>query len=143
MREALGEARLAGERGEVPVGAVLATMSGAILARAGNQVEAATDATLHAEMLVLRSVAAQQKRWRLTDLILAVTLEPCTMCIGALRLARVPLIVFGTRDPRLGAVGSLYDLGRDPRLGPVPEVIAGVFAEESSRLLKDFFARLR
>jgi len=143
MREALAEARLAGDRGEVPVGAVLATKAGDILARAGNQVEAGTDATLHAEMVVMRAVAAQQKRWRLTDLVLAVTLEPCTMCIGALRLARVPLILFGTSDSRLGAVGSLYNLGSDPRLGPVPEVVPGIFAEESRQLLKDFFARLR
>ncbi len=142
MQEALRESAKALQMGEVPVGAVVAHQ-GQILARGHNLTETRHDAAAHAEMIVLNEASRKLNNWRLSDCILCVTLEPCTMCIGASRLARVGAIVFGASDSRLGAAGSLYDLSEDPRLGPLPRVIRGVLAEECENNLKTFFSRIR
>ena len=142
MDLALAEARSAFNEGEVPVGAVV-TCGGEIIARAHNRVEAEQDASSHAEMLAMREAAKQLGGWRLSDCILCCTLEPCAMCAGALRLARIPMLVYGAADPRMGAVGSRYDLSSDPDIGPLPAVISGIKAQECQALLKDFFVMRR
>jgi len=143
MRLALTEARTSAERGDVPVGAVVLSAAGAVLARAHNEREAAHDPTAHAEVLALRRAAAALGSWQLTGATLVVTLEPCTMCAGALVLARVARLVFGAWDPKAGAVGSLWDVVRDRRLNHRPEVVAGVQADECGALLVDFFENRR
>jgi tRNA(adenine34) deaminase len=143
MRLALAQAAEAARRGEVPVGAVVLDGSGEVLAAAGNDREASTDPTGHAEILALRQAAAARGSWRLSGCTLVVTLEPCTMCAGAAVLARVERIVFGAIDEKGGAVGSLWDVVRDRRLNHRPEVINGVLAEECSDVLKEFFATRR
>jgi tRNA(adenine34) deaminase len=142
MLLALSEARAALEHGDVPVGAV-AVVGGEVVARAHNERERRGDPTAHAEILVLRAVAAMAGGWRLTDVTLVVTLEPCPMCAGALVAARVARLVFGASDPRAGACGSLYNLCADPRLNHELPVTAGVRAAESAALLAEFFARRR
>lgn len=143
MREALAEASVAGLRGDVPIGAVLLDADGAILARAGNERELTGDPTAHAEMLVLRRGAEVLGRgasgWRLEDCTLVVTLEPCTMCAGAIVNARIGRLVFGAFDPKAGAVSSLRDVVRDPRLNHRVEVTAGVLADECGEVLRRFF----
>lgn len=143
MREALAEASAAGLRGDVPIGAVLLDADGAILARAGNERELTGDPTAHAEMLALRRGAEALGRggsgWRLEDCTLVVTLEPCTMCAGAIVNARVGRLVFGAFDPKAGAVSSLRDVVRDPRLNHRVEVTAGVLADECGEVLRRFF----
>lgn len=151
MRLALAEAEAAGRRGDVPVGAVLLDASGAVLARAGNERERAGDPTAHAEMLALRRGAAalraaasatrtgNEPGWRLEDCTLVVTLEPCTMCAGAIVNARVGRLVFGAFDPKAGAVSSTRDVVRDPRLNHRVAVTSGVLAEECGALLRRFF----
>ncbi|MFW6692800.1 nucleoside deaminase [Streptomyces sp. MAR4 CNX-425] len=157
MRLALAEAARALEAGDVPVGAVVvapartdaspgsyealieAPPRGRILARAGNEREAAGDPTAHAEVLALRAAAAALGGWRLTGCTLVVTLEPCTMCAGAAVLARVDRVVYAARDPKTGAAGSLWDVLRDRRLNHRPEVIPDVLAPESTALLTAFF----
>jgi tRNA(adenine34) deaminase len=143
MRLALAEARaaLAGE--DVPVGAVVVDETGSVIGSGRNTREAQGDPTGHAEVVALRAAAAARGQWRLTGCTLVVTLEPCTMCAGALVLARVDRLVFGAYDDKLGAVGSLWDVVRDRRLNHRPEVVAGVLAGESTALLADFFARHR
>ncbi|MEV0586579.1 tRNA adenosine(34) deaminase TadA [Nonomuraea sp. NPDC050310] len=143
MRLALAQARLASERGEVPVGAVVLGPDGAVLAEAGNDREATADPTAHAEVLALRAAAARLGTWRLGGCTLVVTLEPCTMCAGAAVLARIDRIVYGAADPKGGATGSLWDVVRDRRLNHRPEVILDVLAEECAGLLKEFFAARR
>ncbi|SDL54506.1 tRNA(adenine34) deaminase [Nonomuraea maritima] len=143
MRLALAEAVAAGERGEIPVGAVVLGPDGEVLAAAGNDRESAADPTAHAEVLALRRAAARRGEWRLGGCTLVVTLEPCTMCAGAAVLARVDRIVYGATDDKGGAVGSLWDVVRDRRLNHRPEVVMGVLAEESGELLKRFFATRR
>ena len=143
MRTALREAERALLTGDVPVGAVLLGPDGAELAVACNEREADGDPTAHAEVLALRRAAAALGAWRLSGCTLVVTLEPCTMCAGALVLARVDRVVYGAADPKAGAVGSLWDVVRDRRLNHRPEVIAGVRAAESSELLRAFFATHR
>ena len=144
MDRALDEARAAAERGEVPVGAVVVdAATGEIVAAAGNQVEADNDPTAHAEMLALRQAARAQGSPRLTGCDLYVTLEPCAMCAGAIVLARVPRLVYGTPDPKAGACGSLFTLHDDPRLNHRAEVTAGVQADACGALLVDFFAERR
>ncbi|MBD8507177.1 nucleoside deaminase [Hoyosella sp. G463] len=129
---------------DVPVGAVILARDGTVLARAGNQREATGDPTAHAEILALRAATrALGDGWRLEDTTIAVTLEPCTMCAGALVLARVGRIVFGAWEPRTGAVGSLWDVVRDRRLLHRPEVRGGIHAEPCARLLTDFFEARR
>ncbi|WP_206184451.1 tRNA adenosine(34) deaminase TadA [Thermoactinospora rubra] len=143
MRLALAQARLAAERGEVPVGAVVLGEGGEVLAAAGNDREATADPTAHAEVLALRAAARARGAWRLGGCTLVVTLEPCTMCAGAAVLARVDRIVYGAADDKGGAVGSLWDVVRDRRLNHRPEVVAGVLAEECGAVLKEFFASRR
>jgi tRNA(adenine34) deaminase len=138
MREALALAREAGERGEVPVGAV-ALLEGRIVGRGANAREAASDPTAHAELLAVRDAARTLGRWRLSGVTIVVTLEPCAMCAGAMVLARIDRLVYGAPDPKAGAVGSLMDLSQDPRLNHRFPVERGVLAEESSELLRAFF----
>jgi tRNA(adenine34) deaminase len=139
MRLALNEARAAADHDDVPVGAVLLDPSGATVAAAGNERELAQDPTAHAELLTLRRAAETLGSWRLTDHTLVVTLEPCTMCAGALVLARVSRLIFGAYDAKAGAVASLWDVVRDPRLNHRVEVRGGVLEAECGALLRDFF----
>lgn len=143
MAQALAEAALAPTHGDVPIGAVVVGPSGAVVARAHNERELTGDPTAHAEVLALRRAAAASGTWRLEDCTLVVTLEPCTMCAGALVLARVGRLVFGAYDPKAGAVASLWDVVRDPRLNHRPEVVGGIAAEACGALLRDFFASHR
>jgi tRNA(adenine34) deaminase len=139
MEAALAEARLAPEHGDVPIGAVVLDPSGSVLARARNERELSGDPTAHAEVLALRIASRALGSWRLSGCTLVVTLEPCTMCAGALVLARVERLVYGAADPKAGAVGSLWDVVRDPRLNHRPAVVGGVLGEESGALLRSFF----
>jgi tRNA(adenine34) deaminase len=144
MREALELAAAAGPSGpEVPVGAVILGPAGAVLARAHNRRETDADPTAHAEIVALRAAARAAGTWRLDGCTLVVTLEPCTMCAGALTAARVARVVYGAADPKAGAVGSLWDVLRDRRLAHRTEVIGGVLAEECGALLREFFAQRR
>ena len=143
MGAALDVARAAAGLGEVPVGAVVVSPDGAVIASAHNAREADHDPTAHAEVVALRRAGAALGSWQLAGCTLAVTLEPCTMCAGALVLARVARVVFGAWDPKAGAVGSLWDVVRDRRLNHRPEVIAGVREAECAALLADFFAARR
>ena len=140
MRLALDQARMAARHGDVPVGAVIIDQAGNVVAAAGNEREVRHDPTAHAEVLALREASRRLRSWRLTGLTLVVTLEPCTMCAGALVLARVARLVFGAFDPKAGAVSSLFDVVRDPRLNHRVEVHGGVLEPECGALLKDFFA---
>lgn len=142
MREALVLARQAGALGEVPVGAV-AVKDGAVLGRGSNRREVDEDPFAHAELLAMQQAAKALGVWRLTGVTVYVTLEPCTMCAGALVLARVSRLVFGAADPKAGAVGSLYNLAQEPRLNHRVEVTGGVLADECGAALKAFFAALR
>ncbi|MGW3288363.1 tRNA adenosine(34) deaminase TadA [Streptomyces sp. NPDC001002] len=138
MRLALDEARKTGT--DVPVGAVVLAPDGTtVLAGGHNEREATGDPTAHAEVLALRRAAARLGEWRLAGCTLVVTLEPCTMCAGALVQSRVDRVVYGARDEKAGAAGSLFDVVRDRRLNHRPEVIEGVLADECARLLTDFF----
>ncbi len=143
MRAALAEAEAAVASGDVPVGAVVLDEAGTIIARGRNRREAAGDPTAHAELEAIRAAARVTGGWHLDGLTLVVTLEPCTMCAGAVTLARLGGLVFGAADPRAGAVGSIWDVVRDQRLAPVPEVIGGVLADECLALLRRFFAERR
>ena len=143
MATALELARLAPAHGDVPVGAVVVRADGEVVGVGANDREGAGDPTAHAEVLALRAAAAALGGWRLAGCTLVVTLEPCTMCAGALVLARVDRVVYGADDPKAGAVGSLWDVVRDRRLNHRPEVTAGVRAEESATLLRAFFRAQR
>ena len=143
MGVALEAAALAPAQGDVPVGAVVIGPDGALLGRAHNDRERTGDPTGHAEVLAMRQAATALGAWRLTGCTLVVTLEPCTMCAGALVLARVARVVFGAADPKSGAVGSLWDVVRDRRLNHRPEVVAGVLPEPCGELLRSFFAHHR
>lgn len=143
MRAAIAEAEAAGQGNDVPVGAVVLDASGAIIGRGHNVREATGDPTGHAELVALREAAAVRGEWRLDGCTLVVTLEPCTMCAGAIVLARVARLVFGADDPKAGAVGSLWDVVRDRRLNHRPEVVAGVLAADCADLLHDFFRSRR
>ena len=142
MTLALAEAEAALAHGDVPIGAV-ALVNGEVVARRHNERELTGDPTAHAELLALRDAAKVLGRWRLDNVTLVVTLEPCAMCAGALVNGRVARVVFGAPDPKAGAVGSLYNLCVDPRLNHEVEVQHGVMAEESAALLQTFFAELR
>jgi len=142
MGLALREARKAEARGEVPIGAVI-VRDGAVIGRGYNLREGSKDPTSHAEMRAIRSAARKSGAWRILDATLYVTLEPCPMCMGAIILARLERVVFGCRDPKAGAAGSLYDLSNDPRLNHRVELAVGVRGEECSSILSSFFARLR
>ena len=139
MSAALDLARLAPAHGDVPVGAVVLSAEGVVVGTGHNDREGAGDPTAHAEVLALRAAAAALGSWRLTGCTLVVTLEPCTMCAGALVLARVDRVVYGADDPKAGAVGSLWDVVRDRRLNHRPQVVGGVLAEECSAVLRAFF----
>jgi tRNA(adenine34) deaminase len=143
MRAALEEARAAPETGDVPVGAVVLDGSGTVIARGRNRREADGDPTAHAEIVAIRGAALSLGHWRLDGLTLVVTLEPCTMCAGAITAARLSRVVFGAADPRAGAVGSLWDVVRDQRLAPVPEVIGDVLANEGLNVIRRFFSERR
>ncbi|QSR29134.1 tRNA-specific adenosine deaminase [Nocardioides sp. S5] len=143
MRLALTEARTALAGDDVPVGAVVLDADGTVIGTGRNTRESDADPTGHAEVVALRAAAAARGEWRLTGCTLVVTLEPCTMCAGALVLARVDRVVFGAYDDKLGAVGSLWDVVRDRRLNHRPEVVTGVLAAESTALLDEFFSRHR
>ncbi|MCL7426330.1 tRNA adenosine(34) deaminase TadA [Streptomyces sp. YS415] len=140
MRLALDQAELAVRGGDVPVGAVVLSADGTtVLGTGHNEREAVGDPTAHAEVLAIRRAAARTGEWRLTGCTLVVTLEPCTMCAGALVQSRVDRVVYGARDEKAGAAGSLWDVVRDRRLNHRPEVVEGVLAEECAGLLTDFF----
>jgi tRNA(adenine34) deaminase len=142
MQRALSEARRAMEHGDVPVGAV-ALVGGRVVASRHNERERTGDPTAHAEILVLRDVAKTVGSWRLDEVTLVVTLEPCAMCAGALVAARVARLVFGAVDPKAGACGSLYQLCADPRLNHEVPVRPGVLADACGALLEDFFSQRR
>ena len=131
------------EGADVPVGAVVLAPDGSIAGQGRNLCLATSDPTAHAEIVAIRQAAATLGAWRLDGCTLVVTLEPCSMCAGAVHAARIRRVVYGAVDPKAGAVGSLWDLLRDRRLGPAVEVIGGVLAEPCGQLLSDFFARLR
>ena len=144
MREALAAATRAGLTGlDVPVGAVILGPDGSTVAQAHNQREEQRDPTAHAEIVALRAAAAAAGRWRLDGHTLVVTLEPCTMCAGALVAARIARLVYGAADPKAGAAGSLWDVLRDRRLPHRTEVLGGVLAGECGALLREFFAQRR
>jgi tRNA(adenine34) deaminase len=143
VQAALSVARSALELGEVPVGAVVLGPDGAVIASAHNERESGHDPTAHAEVLALRRAGAALGSWHLDGCTLAVTLEPCVMCAGAVVLARVARLVFGAWDPKAGAVGSLWDVVRDRRLNHRPEVSAGVCEADCTALLTEFFAGKR
>jgi tRNA(adenine34) deaminase len=142
MRVALDEARRATEHEDVPVGAV-AVLDGSVIARTHNRREIDGDPTAHAELLAIREASRVIGHWRLEGVTLYCTLEPCAMCAGAMVLARLPRLVYGTHDPKAGAGGSVFDLLNHPRLNHRVEVTGGVLAEEAAALLVAFFARLR
>jgi len=142
MRHALRLARDAGRRGEVPVGAV-AVHGGRVVAAASNRMERAGDATAHAELLALRGAARALGGWRLSGVTVVVTLEPCPMCAGAMIQARVDACVYGARDPKKGADGSVYEVLRHPGGNHRVEVVEGVLADECGALLSGFFGTLR
>ena len=142
MEMALNEARQAFAEGEVPVGCVIVG-EGRIIGRGRNSVERLQDPTAHAETLALSAAANTLGTWRLTDCELFVTLEPCTMCIGAIHLARIRRVVFGATDPKFGACGSIVDIPAEPRWNHSVDVTGGVRAEEAALLMRDFFGRLR
>ncbi|MEV0472826.1 tRNA adenosine(34) deaminase TadA [Streptomyces prunicolor] len=140
MRLALDEAEAAARGGDVPVGAVVLSPDGTtVLATGHNEREATGDPTAHAEVLAIQRAAAHLGEWRLSGCTLVVTLEPCTMCAGALVQSRVDRVVYGARDQKAGAAGSLFDVVRDRRLNHRPEVIEGVLADECAHLLTEFF----
>lgn len=142
MRIALEEAARATTLGEVPI-AALVVQGDKILARTHNYRELWQDPTAHAETIAIRAAATALGSWRLLDTTLYVTLEPCTMCIGAIILARIPRIVFGARDPKAGACGSVFDLSSEPKLNHRVSVTGGVLEQESQALLQKFFRELR
>lgn len=141
MRMALAEAQKAADEGETPVGAVLVA-GGELIAAGHNAREAKHDVTSHAEMETIRAAASKKGDWRLSDMTLYVTLEPCPMCAGAILAARIPRVVYGAKDATAGAMGSVLNLPRYP-LGARPEVVSGVLAEESRALLQSFFRSRR
>jgi tRNA(adenine34) deaminase len=142
MSEALAEAGAAAAQGDVPIGAVV-VHDGAVVGRGHNRREVDQDPTAHAELLALREAAAALGTWRLDGCTLYVTLEPCTMCAGALVLARVDRLVYGADDPKAGAVGALYDIPRDPRLNHLVEVVRGVEVDACGELVRAFFRARR
>ncbi len=142
MRAAIDEAEMARSKGEVPIGAVI-VHDGEIIGRGHNLRETSNDPTTHAEMVAIREAAAKIGHWRLLNTTLYVTLEPCVMCMGAIILARIPHLIYACRDPRAGAVGSIYDFSQDERFNHKVEVTEGVLGEECSTMLSGFFQELR
>ncbi|MCL4116817.1 UNVERIFIED_CONTAM: hypothetical protein GTU68_022233 [Idotea baltica] len=142
MEEALKEAEIAFNKNEVPVGAVI-SFKDKIIARSHNQVEENKSATEHAEVKVINEASKYLNDWRLKDCTLCVTLEPCSMCLGAIRLSRISNLIFGAKDPSMGACGSVHDFSLDPKLGKPPRVISEFQSEKSTALLKNFFSQIR
>ncbi|MDI6689301.1 MAG: tRNA adenosine(34) deaminase TadA [Actinomycetota bacterium] len=142
MQLALKEAKIAADQGEVPVGAAV-VFQGKVISRAHNECETKDDPTAHAEILAIKKASKYLKGWRLTDCTIYVTKEPCPMCAGAIHQARIDRLVYGTRDEKSGAAGTLYDIVRDQRLNHQVEVTAGVCEEECQELLQKFFQKLR
>ncbi len=142
MRLALREAQRALEHDDVPIGAVVAH-AGELIAAGHNERELRQDPTAHAETIALREAASSLGSWRVLDAVLYVTLEPCAMCAGAIVLARIPRVVFGARDPKAGACGSVLDVLGEPRLNHRPQLASGLLAEECGALLSEFFASRR
>lgn len=142
MALALKEAEKAKEKGEVPVGAVI-VLGDKVVSRGHNTKETTDDPTAHAEILTLKKAAKKLNSWRLTGSTLYVTLEPCLMCMGGVIQARVTRLVIAAMDPKAGACGSLYDISADKRLNHTVKVTKGVMETEASKLLKEFFKRLR
>jgi len=143
MGQALDLARSTADDGDVPVGAIVLDATGVVIGRGRNTRERDADPTGHAEVVAIRDAAASRREWRLEGCTLVVTLEPCTMCAGAIVAARLQRLVFGAFDDKAGAVGSLWDVVRDRRLNHRPEVVSGVRAQESADLLRTFFATHR
>jgi len=141
MHAAIAQAESAGA--DVPVGAVVLDESGTVIGRGRNSREADADPTAHAEIVALREAGSARGGWRLDDCALVVTLEPCTMCAGALLASRISRLVYGAQDPKAGAAGSVWDVLHDPRLGRPVEVISGVLEERCAALLTGFFDELR
>ena len=138
MRQAIAEAADSGD--DVPVGALILSADGEVIARGHNEREADSDPTAHAEIVAIRRAAADRQDWRLEDCTLVVTLEPCVMCAGAIVAARIGRVVFGAWDEKAGAVGSVWDVLRDPRSIYKVEVTSGVLENECAALLKEFFS---
>ena len=143
MTAAIAEARLAAASADVPVAALIIDSAGTVIARGHNEREQHADPTAHAEIVAIRAAAAARGTWRLDDVTLVVTLEPCTMCAGAILQARIPRVVFGAWDDKAGAVGSVNDVLRDRRLPHRVEVVSGVLEPECAQLLTDFFESRR
>ena len=143
MQQALDEARVAARHGDVPIGAVVLGPDGAVLAVGCNERELCGDPTAHAEVVAIRRAAQELGEWRLSGCTLVVTLEPCTMCAGAIIASRIEHLVFGAYDPKAGAVASLFDVVRDPRINHRPRVTGGVMEKECASVLDDFFAERR
>jgi tRNA(adenine34) deaminase len=143
MSVALQEARAAMAHDDVPIGAVVVGDDGRVIGRGRNERELREDPTAHAEVLALREAAAALGTWRVLESTLYVTLEPCTMCAGAIVLSRIPRVVYATADPKAGAAGSVLDVLADARLNHRPEVVAGVLADEAAELLRSFFRARR
>lgn len=139
MRLAMAEAALAPATGDVPVGALVLDPDGEVIGRGHNEREAVGDPTAHAEVVAIRQAAEKTGEWRLSGCTLVVTLEPCTMCAGAIVLSRIDRVVYGALDEKAGAAGSLFDVMRDRRLNHRPEVIRGVLADECGEQLRAFF----
>jgi tRNA(adenine34) deaminase len=143
MQQALELAKEAAEHNDVPVGAVVVNKNGEVIGRGKNEREKNNDPLAHAELIAIRDAAYNLNSWRSDDATLVVTLEPCAMCAGAIAQSRFARVVFGAFDEKAGAVGSVWDLIRDPRLPIKIEVISGLFADESAEVLKDFFKKRR
>jgi tRNA(adenine34) deaminase len=142
MQYALAEAQEAFREGEVPVGAVV-VWGGRIIGRGHNRTESLQDPTAHAEILAIGAAATSLRSWRLQDASMYVTVEPCSMCAGALVLARVQRLVFGVRDPKAGACGSVFNIVRDSRLNHTVDITEGILAEQAAELVRSFFRQLR
>lgn len=142
MLRAIAEADKARVKDEVPIGCVI-VREGQVLARGHNLRETTQDPAAHAELIAIRKAAKKLNSWRLLDTILYVTLEPCTMCMGAIILSRIPTVVFGCYDPKGGAAGSLYDLSNDPRLNHQFTLVPNILEAECSSMLSSFFVALR
>jgi tRNA(adenine34) deaminase len=143
MNAALEQARAAIAHDDVPIGAVVVSDDGRVIGRGRNERELREDPTAHAEVLALREAAAALGTWRVHDATLYVTLEPCTMCAGAIVLSRIPRVVYAATDPKAGAAGSVLDVLADRRLNHRPEVVGGVLADEAAELLRSFFRARR
>jgi len=143
MELALQEAEIAADEDEVPIGCVIVSLERGVIGQGHNQREMLKDPTAHAEMIAITQAAANLASWRLENCILYVTLEPCPMCAGAIVLARLPMVVYGTTDPKAGACDTLYQITADPRLNHRAQVVSGVLMERCSRVLSEFFVKKR